>query len=124
MNASPPDRIELRGIRALGRHGVLPEEHQRPQPFSVDVDLVADLGESGQSDQLDATIDYGMLAEAVVAEIEGPSVQLLERLAQRIADRALAFGGPRARSVTVTLRKLRPPVPVHMESAGVRVTRP
>lgn len=33
------DRIQLRGIRATGIHGVLPEERVRPQPFEVDLDL-------------------------------------------------------------------------------------
>jgi dihydroneopterin aldolase len=49
---------------------------------------------------------------------------LLEHLAQRIATTVLDLAGPRARSVTVTLRKLRPPVPVDMASAAVRITRP
>ncbi|MGH9123396.1 MAG: dihydroneopterin aldolase [Acidimicrobiales bacterium] len=124
MNPHPADRIELRGIRALGTHGVLPEEQKRPQPFSIDIDLVADLRAAGQSDQLEETVDYGAVAEAVVGEVEGPSVALMERLAQRVADRVLSMAGPRATSVTVTIRKLRPPVPVHMESAGVQVIRP
>lgn len=124
MTAHSSDRIELRGIRALGTHGVLPEEQERPQPFSVDIDLVADLRAAGQSDQLDDTVDYGAVAEAAVAEVEGSSVALLERLAQRVADRVLSVAGPGATSVTVTVRKLRPPVPVLMESAGVQVTRP
>ena len=33
------DTIILAGIRALGSHGVLPEEQARPQPFEVDIDL-------------------------------------------------------------------------------------
>ena len=38
-----PDRIQLRGLRAMGTHGVLPEEQQRAQPFEVDLDLEVDL---------------------------------------------------------------------------------
>ena len=37
------DRIEIRGLRVLGVHGLLPEERDRPQPFEVDLDLVLDL---------------------------------------------------------------------------------
>jgi dihydroneopterin aldolase len=124
VTATPADRIELRGIGALGVHGVLPEEKHRPQPFTVDVDLITDLRPAGKSDDLAHTIDYGALAEAVAAEVAGPPAALLEHLAQRIAERLLAIAGPQAISVTVTLHKLRPPVPVDMDSAGVRITRP
>ena len=31
-----PDRIEIRGLRALGLIGVNPEERERTQPFEVD----------------------------------------------------------------------------------------
>ncbi|HEX3425848.1 MAG TPA: dihydroneopterin aldolase [Acidimicrobiales bacterium] len=124
MTSPSGDRIELRGIRAVGIHGVLPEERDRPQPFAVDIDLTADLGPAGRSDDLDQTIDYGAVAKAVVGEVQGSPAALLERLAERIADRVLALASPRASSVTVTVRKLRPPVPVDMSSAGVRITRP
>ena len=45
-----PDHIELRGLRAVGTHGVLPEEHQRGQPFEVDLDVEVDLAAAGRSD--------------------------------------------------------------------------
>ncbi|MDQ1417558.1 MAG: 7,8-dihydroneopterin aldolase/epimerase/oxygenase [Acidimicrobiaceae bacterium] len=124
VSASPADRIELRGIRALGVHGVSPEEQTRAQPFTIDLDLTVDLRPAGQSDDLTDTIHYGDVADAVVAEVAGPSAALLERLAERIATRVLALTGTRATSVTVTVHKLRPPVAVDMASAGVRVTRP
>ena len=118
------DRIELHDLRAMGTHGVLPEERARRQPFGVDVDIAADLGAAGRSDDLTDTIDYGQVAEAVAAEIEGEHADLLEHLAERIAQRVLAVAAGRATSVTVTLRKLRPPIPVHAASVAVRITRP
>jgi dihydroneopterin aldolase len=116
------DRIELRGLRAVGTHGVLAEEQARAQPFEVDLDLDADLAAAGRSDELADTVDYGGLAERVAQVVMGERHALLERLAERIAETALADA--RVRSVTVTVRKLRPPVPVDLASAGVRVVRP
>jgi dihydroneopterin aldolase len=52
-----PDRIELRGLRALGTHGVLPEEKERAQPFEVDLALEVDLRPAGRSDALADTVD-------------------------------------------------------------------
>ena len=118
-----PDRIELRGLRAVGTHGVLPEEHQRAQPFEVDLDVEVDLVDAGRSDALDDTIDYGALCEVVAGVITGPHAQLLEHLAARIAQSALDRAGPRAAAVTVTVRKLRPPVPVELASSAVTITR-
>ena len=46
------DRIDLRGFRALGTHGALPEEQVRAQPFEVDLDVFADLAAAGRSDEL------------------------------------------------------------------------
>ena len=87
------DRIELRGLRALGIIGVLPEERERAQPFELDIDLEADLHPAGHSDDLADTIDYGRavaLAERVVTTEQH---LLLERVAQRVADELLALDG-------------------------------
>ena len=118
------DRIQLRGLRAVGTHGVLPEERQRAQPFEVDVDLEADLTAAGRSDALADTVDYAAMAEMVAAEVAGSHADLLEHLADRIAARLLDAAGKTAVSVTVTVRKVRPPLPIDVASVSVRVTRP
>ena len=115
------DRIELRGLRAVGTHGVLPEEKERAQPFEVDLDVEADLTDPGATDRLEDTVDYGSLAERVSKIVETERYALIERLAERIAECVLA--DPRAAAVTVTVRKLRPPVPVALETAAVRIRR-
>lgn len=118
-----PDRIELRGLRAFGTHGVLPEEHQRAQPFEVDLDLELDLQPAGRSDALGDTVDYGAVTASVAAVLSGPHVDLLEHLAERIAAAALSSAAPRATAVTVKVRKTRPPVPFELASAGVAIHR-
>ena len=115
------DTIILSGIRALGTHGVLPEEQGRPQPFEVDVELSVDLAQAGRSDVLSDTIDYDGLAAQVVAIVEGSGVSLLEALASRIATACQA--DPRVTAVVVTVKKLRPPVPVHVNHVAVRIER-
>lgn len=116
------DRIELRGLRALGRCGVLPEEVERPQPLEVDLDLVVDTTAAAASDDLADTVDYGAVCAAVEATITAGHVRLLEHLAGRLADVVLALD-PRIDAVDVAVRKLRPPVPQHLATSGVRVRR-
>jgi dihydroneopterin aldolase/2-amino-4-hydroxy-6-hydroxymethyldihydropteridine diphosphokinase len=117
-----PDRLQLRGLRALGTHGVLPEERDRAQPFEADIDLELDLRPAGRSDDLSDTVDYAAVAGAVAAVIAGEHADLLEHLAERVAAAALASAG-QAYAVTVNLRKTRPPVPVELASAGVTIRR-
>ena len=115
------DTIILTGIRALGTHGVLPEEQSRPQPFEVDVELTVDLAPAGRSDALSDTVDYDVLAAAVVKIIETGRHRLLESLATRIAETCRT--NPRVLATTVTVRKLRPPVGIVLDSVAVRIDR-
>ena len=116
-----PDQIELRGLVALGYCGVLQEEQSRAQPLEVDLDVVLDLATAGATDVLDETIDYGVLCAMVERIITTERFALLERLAERITEVSLA--DDRVDEVTVSVRKLRPPVPQQLSTSGVRITR-
>lgn len=111
----------LRGLRVVGTHGALAEEQARAQPFEVDVSLGLDLTGPGASDSLADTVDYGELAERVAAVVANEHHVLLERLAERIA--TVALSDPRVGEVEVAVRKLRPPVPVDLAHAEVRIVR-
>ena len=106
----------------LGVHGALPEEQDRAQPFEVDLDLDADLAAAGTTDALADTVDYGAVVSTVETIVAREHHRLLERVATRIAEDVLALD-PRVTSIRVTVRKLRPPVPADLASAGVTVTR-
>lgn len=115
------DRIELRGLRVLGRHGALEGEQDTAQPFEVDLELEADLGAAAATDDLSQTVDYSEVVDAAVSVVSERRYQLLEALAEAIARDVLELKGVRA--VTVSVRKLRPPVAADMASAGVRLRR-
>ena len=104
----------------MARCGVLPEEIERVQPFEIDLELEVDLAPAGASDELADTVDYGAVVDRVTGVCDGHH-QLMERLADRIA--TAAGDDPRVEAVTVTLRKLRPPVPHDLADAGVRIRR-
>lgn len=116
------DAVVLRSLRVMGRHGAAPGEQDQAQPFEIDLELAADLGRAAESDDLVDTIDYATVVKAVAAVVTGEHHALLERLAERIADVVLA--DELVVAVTVEVRKLRPPVPVDLASAAVRLTRP
>lgn len=118
----PADRVRLEGLRVVARHGVLPEERSRPQPFAIDLDLEVDLASAGTSDDLATTIDYGEVVQVVSRVVQERSVGLLERLATLLADELLRRF-PLVDRVGVTVTKLRPPVPADLGRASVRCVR-
>lgn len=112
------DRISLHGISGHGHHGVFDFEREHGQRFVVDVVCWLDLAVAATSDDLQDTLDYGALATAVVADIEGEPLNLIEALAGRIADTCLA--SPRVQTVQVTVHK--PEAPINADVADVAVT--
>lgn len=94
----------------------------RAQPLEVDLDVVFDLAAAAASDALVDTVDYGFLCTVVAGVVGRGHVTLLEHLAALVADGVLA-ADTRIDSVTVWLRKLRPPVPQDLATSGVRLTR-
>jgi dihydroneopterin aldolase len=115
------DRIVVRGLRVMGIHGVLPEEQERPQPFEVDIELEVDLRVACRSDDLDDTVDYGAICEAVAHVISTEHYALLERLAARIVE--VCSADTRVAGVTVEVRKMEPPVATTVAHVGVRLER-
>jgi 7,8-dihydroneopterin aldolase/epimerase/oxygenase len=115
------DRIVLRGVRAVGHHGVYPEERANGQTFVVDVALEVDTSAAAASDDVADTVHYGELAAQITAVIEGEPVNLIESLAQRVADVCLAEGLVDA--VEVTVHKPEAPVGVPFSDVAVTIVR-
>jgi dihydroneopterin aldolase / 2-amino-4-hydroxy-6-hydroxymethyldihydropteridine diphosphokinase len=115
------DRIEVRGLRALGVIGVLPHEQAVAQPFEVDLTIFLDARDAGRTDDLTKTIDYGQAIAVAEKVITSESYLLLERVASRIAEELLSLAG--VHEVEVEVRKLRPPVPQDVATTAVHIVR-
>jgi dihydroneopterin aldolase len=114
------DRIQLEGMSFQGRHGVRDAEREHAQEFKVDIEVDCDLGEPGRTDKLADTIDYTRIRAIAKQVVEGESVQLLETLATRIADRVLQIA--RVNAVSVRIAK-RPASMQPIDAAAVRINR-
>lgn len=97
------DQIFIRDLGIECIVGVLPHERTTPQRVLVNIALDCDLTRAGASDDLADTVDYAALAKAIVCVVQGSSCQLIERLAQLVADTCLRFAG--VAGVTVTIDK-------------------
>lgn len=117
----PTDRILLQGVSAFGHHGVLDFEKRDGQTFVVDVAMTFDLAPAGRSDALETTVSYAEVATAVVERITGPSFDLIERLAEVIADDVLTHALVDA--VEVAVHKPQAPVGHPFTDVQVRIER-
>ncbi len=124
---SQRDRITVRNVRFDAAHGVYPEEHQKPQPFFVDVEVDADLAPAGRGDTLAASVDYSELVRVAVERVGiGRHADLIETIAERIADAAMeivALSGATVHEVRVRVRKPEATVAAPIDWAGVEVIR-
>ncbi|GAA1104842.1 MAG: dihydroneopterin aldolase [Nocardiopsis sp. BM-2018] len=112
------DRIELRGLTARGYHGVFDFERREGQDFVVDAVLHLDTAPAAASDDVGDTVHYGLLADKLVAVVTGEPVNLIEKLAERLAGVCLAE--PLVEGVELTVHK--PSAPIEHEFADVAVT--
>lgn len=115
------DRIAVTGITARGFHGVLEHEKLEGQTFVVDVALGVDTRRAAATDDLARTVDYSAVAADVVAIVSDGSLDLIETLAQRIADACLARDLVEA--VEVVVHKPDAPVGVPFDDVTVTIVR-
>ena len=115
------DRLALRGIRAVGHHGVCERERRDGQEFVVDAVLGVDTRQAGRADDLSLTVDYGRLSQLLVDAVESAPVDLIETLAQRLADVCLAQ--PLVEWVDVTVHKPQAPIEVPFDDVTLTIHR-
>lgn len=115
------DRIELRGLRARGRHGCLPAERDLGQVFVVDAILGLDTRPAAEGDDLSRTVDYGALAGRLVAAVEGEPLNLIETLADRLAK--ICLEDRTVSEVEITVHKPSAPIPHPFADVAVKITR-
>ena len=116
------DRIVLKGMQFYGYHGVNTEEKTLGQSYVVDLVAELDLSQPGATDHLADTVSYTHIYRQVEQVLEGDSRNLLEALAETIAQRILDRF--EVESVQVTVKKPLPPVKGSViEYAAVEIFR-
>ena len=115
------DVITISGISATGFHGVFDHERREGQTFVVDVKVATSFRVSAASDDVSDTLDYGLMSQAVVEEIQGGPYNLIEKLASVIVDRLMRDFAPLA--VQVTVHKPEAPISVPFGDVAVTMSR-
>lgn len=121
LQDQPADRLRVVGIEAFGHHGVLAEERREGQRFGVDLVLGLDTRTAAATDDLDETVDYAQLVGEVRRAVETEPVNLIEKLAQRVADVCLV--DHRVAWAEVTVHKPEAPIEATFTDVAVTITR-
>ena len=118
----PSDRIILEGLQFYAYHGGAKEERTLGQPFQVDLEVELDLIAAGKSDNLEDTVSYTHLYRVIAEVIQGAPRNLIEAVAEEIAQRVLRTFP--VRTVRVRVKKTRPPIHgAVMSGAAVEIYR-
>lgn len=115
------DRIVLTGLKVRGRHGVFEHERRDGQDFIVDVTVWIDTDRAARSDDVQDTLDYGVLATRMAEIVGGEPRNLIETVAAEAADSVLS--DPRVHAVEVTVHKPQAPIPLEFADVAVTVRR-
>jgi dihydroneopterin aldolase len=119
--AWPTDRLSVTGIEAFGHHGVFDHERRDGQVFRVDLVLGLDTTAAAVSDDLADTVDYGGLVGRVRTAVETEPVDLIETLAQRIAEVCLT--DERVQWTEVTVHKPHAPIDATFTDVALTISR-
>ena len=114
------DKIFLEGIQLGIKVGATEEERSSPQPCRLDLTLVADLDQAGQSGDLKDTVDYAAVFKSAEKVCLGKAFTLLEEVAHQVCGEILESFG--VRRVKLRIRKLQP-FSDNLRSVGIEVKR-
>ena len=115
------DTITLTGLKAFGYHGVFEHEKRDGQEFTIDVSLDVDTARAAATDDILDTVHYGELADKVVQIVTGERYDLIETLADRLANAVLEDA--RVISTAVTVHKPHAPIPHAFADVSVTARR-
>lgn len=111
--------IILNDMKFYSYHGVLPQENIVGAEYKVSLNIETDFSKAATDDNLDGTINYAKIYDAVKEEMM-TSVKLLEHLAYRISKR-LFKDFPAIINIEISIYKENPPMGGDCKEVGVKV---
>lgn len=113
------DKIYISNLRVPCFIGVYPHEKSLEQELCIDLEIDSDLSAACKSDNIEDAIDYEKLEQEVIGVCREHSHNLIEKLAQKIADKCLQD----RRILAVKLKVKKPNALKHSEFAAVEIIR-
>lgn len=111
-------RVIIEQLEVHAYHGWHAHEKEFGQPFTVDLELEADLAREADSDDLHDALDYAAVVRITRELFVEKRYKLVEAAAAALA-RGLLGHFPRVVAVHVRVRKLKPPIPERLAAVGI-----
>ena len=115
------DVIKITGIKTFGYHGVFENEKKSGQDFFIDIEYRYETSQAIAKDEIEKAIDYGAVISKVKSIVEAESKNLIETVADEIAQDLLR--DLKIEWVKVTLHKPHAPVEISFKDIAVVVER-
>ena len=112
------DNLTITGLQISTRVGVYPWEQHILQPLLLDISLPLDT--QACHDQLDNTVDYAKLTQAITQLLESKSFQLIETVAEETAQ-LIHQAYPQVPTVKITVSK--PKALKNAHNVGITIER-
>lgn len=116
------DQIHIKKLEVFAKHGVFPEENVLGQKFVVSATLYTETRDAGKEDDLTKSIHYGEVSHLMKQFMEMHTFQLLETVAERLAEKML-LEIPRLERVRLEIQKPWAPVGLPLETVSVEIER-
>ncbi|MGQ4275459.1 dihydroneopterin aldolase [Pseudidiomarina sp. E22-M8] len=113
------DKVFVKGLRTDALIGVYEWEHEQRQPLLVDLTMDWDQAAAAASDELEHALDYAALSQAVVKLVESRPRQLIETVAEEVAQLILS----EFQVTTVKVCVSKPKAVAAAQTVGVEITR-
>lgn len=116
------DKIIIENLEIFANHGVFPEENEKGQNFYISAVLYTDTRTAGITDDLNTSIDYGMICHMITDFVQGNTFKLIETVVEKLAEKILTEI-PILKKVTLRIDKPEAPIGLPFGTAAVEITR-
>ncbi len=116
------DKIIIKDLKLFCYHGVNPEEKDDGQNFIFDIDAAVDLSLPCKTDNVDDTVSYAKIIKTVRRVAQSEKNNLIEHVAQRIADEIL-LEYDKVNSLVITVKKPEAPIKAEFDYVAVCIER-
>jgi dihydroneopterin aldolase len=112
-------KIQIKGLRVFGHHGVLEHERSEGQYFVINASIWIDDERAAATDDISNTASYAEIAQLIASNVNSNPVNLLETLSQRLANEVLFAASPWAKKVKITVSKPDAPIELYFDTISV-----
>ena len=114
------DTVFIKGLKAASVIGCYDWERDIRQTLVIDLELKADFTRAAQTDALEDALDYAAISQRIIAVCDESRFQLLEALADHLAQLLLAEFAIAGLKMTIT----KPGAVSEADGVGVVIDRP